>query len=71
MDKNRDWKFIQKSMEVEGYVISDDELAQIAAEYEKTGQHELVTKALSRAKSSGKSALEIAADLVTQEALKK
>lgn len=67
MDTKRDWSFIQKSMEIEGYIISDEELAQIAATYEDEEHDELVLKAIREAKRSGRSALQIAAELINDE----
>lgn len=40
------WKEIQNSMAIEGWEISDDELARIQKKYEKSNQKEILEKVL-------------------------
>ena len=57
------WKSIQGNMSLEGHFISDNELANIAAEYEASGEEELLTKASEIAKDSGRSIIEVIEEL--------
>lgn len=60
------WKGIQHSMALEGWVISDDELKSMAAEYESTGVASLAEKIVQRSQSSGKPIAEVAKEILSE-----
>lgn len=63
---NADWKAIQHSMKLEGWDVGDDMLQEIAAEYEAKGYSSLPEAIMAAAKSSNRSFIEVAKEILEE-----
>ena len=53
------WKQIKANMALEGHYISDEELAEVAREYEESGDDMYIDRAVAIAKKTGESVLTV------------
>jgi|GEM_PF-3723250 len=61
-----EWKKLQYSMELEGWIVSDEKLLEVAREYEALGVETLAQKIASEAEASGRPLAEVAAEVLTE-----
>jgi hypothetical protein len=62
----QEWKRLQHSMELEGWMIPEDKLHEVAAEYEKYGIHSLAQKIAREAEESGRPLAEVAQEVLRE-----
>ncbi len=60
------WKQIQHSMYLEGFVVSDEDLKQVAKEYEGKGYSEAINRAKEIAERTGQSVVEVGGALIRE-----
>jgi len=61
-----EWKTIQHSMELEGWVISEEKLREVAQEYEESGVGSLAEQIASVSEESGRPLAEVAKELLQE-----
>jgi hypothetical protein len=61
-----EWKKLQHSMELEGWIVPDDKLLEVAREYEELGVESLAQKIASEVEASGRPLSEVAAEVLTE-----
>jgi len=59
-----EWKRVQHSMELEGWIVPEEKLLEIAKEYEASGVGTLSEKIASLAEESGRPLAEVAAEVL-------
>lgn len=61
-----EWKRLQHSMELEGWIVPEEKLREVATEYEESGVHSLAKKIAAEAEASARPLSEIAEEVLRE-----